>query len=114
MRDTRSRTNSGPRRFMGGAAISTNRTAHSLWTVSVSKTMGSPRLGGSAERKGEGLDARGEELDLELTILDRARLPDELIQALLRCRSIALGVHVAAVSRPRRLSVDEDGKADGG
>src|SRR5499427_10099143 len=39
MRETRSRTNSGPRRFMGGAAISANRTAPSLRTVSVSKTM---------------------------------------------------------------------------
>src|SRR6267142_142479 len=42
MRDTRSRTSSGPRRFMGGAAISANRTAPSLRTVSVSKTIGSP------------------------------------------------------------------------
>src|SRR5215470_5018091 len=39
MRETRSRTSSGPRRFMGGAAISANRTAPSLRTVSVSKTM---------------------------------------------------------------------------
>src|SRR5215467_13695353 len=39
MRETRSRTSSGPRRFMGGAAISVNRTAPSLRTVSVSKTM---------------------------------------------------------------------------
>src|SRR4029453_2516290 len=39
MRETRSRTISGPRRFMGGAAISAKRTAPSLRTLSVSKTM---------------------------------------------------------------------------
>src|ERR1700680_652843 len=38
MRDTRSRTSAGPRRFMGGAAMSANRTALSLRTLSVSKT----------------------------------------------------------------------------
>src|SRR5256885_7033849 len=43
MRETRSRTSSGPSRFMGGAAISANRTAPSLRTVSVSKTTVSPR-----------------------------------------------------------------------
>src|SRR4029077_1850645 len=36
MRETRSRTNSGPRRFIGGAAISANSTAPSLCTLSVS------------------------------------------------------------------------------
>src|SRR2546427_3919249 len=35
MRETRSRTNSGPRRFIGGAAISANSTAPSLCTLSV-------------------------------------------------------------------------------
>jgi hypothetical protein len=35
---TRSRTNSGPSRFMGSAAMSANRTAPSLCTVSVVKT----------------------------------------------------------------------------
>src|ERR1044071_495648 len=39
MRETRSRTSSGPSRFMGGAAISANSTAPSLRTLSVSKTM---------------------------------------------------------------------------
>src|SRR5580704_11294615 len=39
MRETRSRTSSGPRRFIGGAAISVNRTAPSLLTFSVSKTI---------------------------------------------------------------------------
>src|SRR6476660_3455996 len=39
MRDTRSRTNDGPRRFKGGARISANKTASSLFTLIVSKTM---------------------------------------------------------------------------
>src|SRR6266478_3785846 len=37
MSETRSRTNSGPSRFMGGAEISTKRTAPSLRTFNVSK-----------------------------------------------------------------------------
>src|SRR5262245_16210961 len=39
MSETRSRTNSGPKRFIGGTAISTNRTPPSLLTLSVSKTI---------------------------------------------------------------------------
>src|SRR5262245_5273737 len=39
MSETRSRTSSGPKRFMGGTAISTNRTGPSLLTLSVSKTI---------------------------------------------------------------------------
>src|SRR5262245_8499983 len=39
MRETKSRTSSGPRRFMGGAAISANRTAPSLLTLRVSKAI---------------------------------------------------------------------------
>src|SRR5499426_4170129 len=39
MRETRSRTSSGPRRFMGGAAIATNRTAASWLALSVSKSI---------------------------------------------------------------------------
>src|SRR5712692_5666190 len=38
MRETRSRTNSGPRRFMGGAAISAKSTAPSFCALSVSNT----------------------------------------------------------------------------
>src|SRR5258707_13254798 len=42
MRETRSRTSSGPRRFMGGAAISANRTAPSWRTLSVAMTPSFP------------------------------------------------------------------------
>src|SRR3954451_4868943 len=42
MRETRSRTSSGPRRFIGGAAISASRTAPSGRTVSVSKVVLTP------------------------------------------------------------------------
>src|SRR6266404_2316359 len=64
----------------------------------------------SAEREHKSLHARVEELDLEVMVLDGARLPDQLIQALLRRRSLALGVRVAAVGGPRRMSVDQDAK----
>src|SRR5262245_42260214 len=40
MSETRSRTSSGPRRFMGGAVISANRTGPSSRTLSVSKSTG--------------------------------------------------------------------------
>src|SRR5690349_19651689 len=40
MRETRSRTNSGPRRFIGGAVQFTNKTPPSSRTVSVSKIEG--------------------------------------------------------------------------
>src|SRR5262245_21030436 len=53
MRETRSRTSAGPIRFMGGAAISTNRTGPSWLTLSVSKAVfmghslvGTPRFDG--------------------------------------------------------------------
>src|SRR5215472_11912391 len=39
MRETRSRTSAGPRRFMGGEAMSAYRTAPSLRTLRVSKTL---------------------------------------------------------------------------
>src|SRR5580693_3626616 len=42
MRSTRSRTSSGPRRFMGGAAISANRTAPSWHTLSAAMTLSFP------------------------------------------------------------------------
>src|SRR5580692_10169629 len=42
MRSTRSRTSSGPRRFMGGAAISANRTAPSWRTLSAAMTLSFP------------------------------------------------------------------------
>src|SRR5262245_31480791 len=40
MRETRSRTNAGPRRFIGGAASSAKRTAASWRTLIVSRSIG--------------------------------------------------------------------------
>src|SRR5215208_591755 len=65
---------------------------------------------GSAERERKSLDARIEELDLELSIGDGLRLPDQLIQPLFGERAVALVVDVVSVSGARRLSVDEDAK----
>ena len=55
----------------------------------------------SAERERERLHASVEELDLELSIADRSRLSEQLIQALFDGRAVAAGVHVAAVSGTR-------------
>src|SRR5262249_50645482 len=56
MRVTRSRTSAGPRRFIGGAAISANRTAPSLRTLSVSKSIAiSFLLGEPSARLDEGI-----------------------------------------------------------
>ena len=55
----------------------------------------------SAARERERLHASVEELDLELSIADRSRLSEQLIQALFDGRAAAAGVHVAAVSRTR-------------
>jgi hypothetical protein len=59
--------------------------------------------GGSAERERESLNTRVEKLDLELSVSDGRRLPDQLIQPLFGHRSVALGVNVNSVSSPRRL-----------
>ena len=67
----------------------------------------------SAERERKSLHARIEKLDLELSISDGLRLPDQLIQPLFGHRAVALFVDVDAVSSARRLSIDADAKAHG-
>ena len=64
----------------------------------------------SAERERERLHASIEELDLELSIADRSRLPDQLIQALFAGRAVAAGVDVAAVSGTRWLTINRHPK----
>src|SRR6266513_874260 len=64
----------------------TSRTSAPRWLGSL------PRE--SAERERERLDARVKELDFEETIRDRARLPDELVEALLGDRAVALCIGV--------------------
>jgi hypothetical protein len=53
-----------------------------------------------------------EELDFELSILDRTVLPDQLIEPLLGRRSHALVVDIGSVVGSRRLAIDEDAKSD--
>ena len=67
----------------------------------------------SAERERERLHAGIEELDLELPIDDRLRLPDQLIQTRFDHRAVAAVVHVEAVSRTGRLSVDRHAETYG-
>src|ERR687885_2485571 len=68
----------------------------------------------SAEGEREGLNARIEELDLEVAVGDGTRLADQLIQPLLGHRAAALGVDVAAVRLARRSPVEPHAKAHGG
>ena len=67
----------------------------------------------SAERESERFHAGIEKLDLELSIDDRSRLSNQLIQPLLRDRAITSLVYVTSMAYARRLSVDEDSKGCG-
>ena len=68
---------------------------------------------GSAEREGERRHAGIEEFDLELSIDDRLRLSDQLIQPLVDNRAVAALVHVAAMSSTRRLPVNRHAETYG-
>src|SRR5437867_5903944 len=82
------------------------------WYRSTSaRCTGVPRA--STKRERERFDARIEELDLELSLGDRPRLSNQLIQALLRDRAVALVVYITSMARARRLSVDKYSKRNG-
>src|SRR5215813_3958971 len=68
---------------------------------------------GSAEREGKGLNARSEEFDSELSIGDGLRLSDQLIQALLGHRTVALLVNIDAVSGAWGHSINAHAESDG-
>jgi hypothetical protein len=70
--------------------------------------------GGSAERECKGLHVRIEKLDLELSVGDGLRLPDQLVQALLRNYAVALLVDIASVGGTWRLSIDQHAKSHRG
>jgi hypothetical protein len=67
----------------------------------------------SPECEHEGLDPRIEKLDLELSVLDRLRLPDQLIYPLFGDRAITLVINIDSVSGRRQLSVNEYAKPHG-
>src|SRR3954469_25880718 len=67
-----------------------------------------------AERERIGLNTGIQKLDLEMSIRDAARLPDQLIQARSGGAAVALGVNVNPVRRARRLAVDADTKSHRG
>jgi len=54
-----------------------------------------------------------EKLDLELALVDRSRLPDQLIQALLGHAAMAVVVDVSAMGRAHRLAIDEHAETHG-
>ena len=68
---------------------------------------------GSAECEHISLHARVEKLDLELSIGDGLRLPDQLIESLFRNPAVAPVVYVNPVCGAGRLSVDDHAKPDG-
>src|SRR5574341_717674 len=68
---------------------------------------------GSAERKRKSLHPRIEKLDLELSIHDGFRLPDELVQPWFGNRAVALVVHVNSMSSSRRLPIHQHAKWHG-
>src|SRR3954470_5818317 len=67
-----------------------------------------------AEGKREGLDARIEELDLELAIGNRARLTDELVETLRGHAAVALRVGVGSMCCLGRLAIDQHAEANRG
>jgi hypothetical protein len=78
------------------------------WTPG--QTGGTDRL---AEGEREGLNAGVGVGDRDGAVGDRARLPDELVQPLLRRRRVALVVNIGPPRRTRRLPVDEHAKPEG-
>src|SRR5215813_201943 len=64
----------------------------------------------SSEREAERVDAGVEELDLEPSIRDRLRLPDQLIHPVLDDRAIAAGVDITALRRPCDLTIEPHAK----
>ena len=66
-----------------------------------------------AEREGERLRASIEELDFELSICDRLRLSDQLIQTRFHHRAVAALVYIEAMSRTWRLPVNRHAETNG-
>src|ERR1700704_1048894 len=66
-----------------------------------------------AERERERFHAGIEKLDLELTLVDRSRLPNQLIQALLGHPAITFIVDVSATGRAHWLAIDEHAETYG-
>src|ERR1700730_13925682 len=80
--------------------------------LAVSTPLNAPQsLVTSAESERKGLHARIEEFDLELSISDGLRLPDELIHPRFGNRAVALVIDVYSVSSARRLSIDKHTKS---
>jgi hypothetical protein len=67
----------------------------------------------SAEGERERFHIGIEELDLEPSIGDRSGLSNQLIQALLGDRAVALVVDVSSMARARRPSIDQHSKRNG-
>src|SRR5262245_25905835 len=82
--------------------------------VSITYSPGICRLcGGSAECERKNLHARTEKLNFELSISDRLRLSDQLVQPLLGNPAVTLLVNVSSVRRIWRLPIDPHTKSHG-
>ena len=108
-RHPRQRCPSWPCPKAGGDA---GRSRPRSWSYPLGISMLSSR-GGSAERERKSLHARTEKLDLELSIGDGLRLPDQLVQTLFGHCAVALLVNVNSVRRAWRLSIDQHAKSHG-
>src|SRR5262245_30819550 len=64
-----------------------------------------------SERKGERLDAGIEKLNFEQPVVDRSRLPEQLIEPLFCGSAVPLLVHVAAVRVSRRTAIEKHAEA---
>src|SRR5438046_8254887 len=73
--------------------------------------LGSPSRTDLSEGEAVGLHAGVEEFDFECSILDLARLADQLIGPLLVGCPLTLGIDVASVHGAAYLAVDEDAKS---
>ena len=63
-------------------------------------------LSPSAESERERLHTGIEELDLELSLGDRSRPSNQLIQALLGDRAVTMLIYITSMACARRLSID--------
>src|SRR4051812_4087984 len=96
---TRSRAATSPAAVSGSAS---DLLAGTQLPYADARSVGTPAVATadrnrSAEGEDQRLRARRQELDLERAVRDRPRLPDELVEPLLRQRAVPVCVDVVAV-----------------
>jgi hypothetical protein len=114
--DTKLRSGLRSRRHLGRCflpAVQVSSLIDGVWLLRVCRSFFHGATSRSAEREDEDLNLRIVERDLEQVVGDGAALPHELVEALVHGISEPVLVHVYAVRRSRRLSVDEHSESDG-